>query len=444
MRTVGKINLSNALACKLGITSQPYVKIRTGNIVLYTKIEINGNGKRCIYMLSPSLAQALMIRNHQHLQIRYDKSENMLHIGPIIGILATSLPNHGEFDPKSMQAELIYLSNIGKTMKAQIFIFTPAGINWSEQKVKGYNYRHSSPGRGVWVSSTYPLPDVVYDRIASRRSEQRFKDTRQKLMSLPYTKYFNPSFLNKWKVYQILTTNPELTSYIPETRPLNLVNLTEMLDRFPVLYLKPGDGSLGKGIIRVKKERDGILHYVTYRRGKIKSFADNPEELLRKTSKQRADRNYIVQQGIELAKYRGGIFDLRIIYQKNRQGQWQISKKFVRVAPRGSSISNLASGGRAETSRRVFKHLYQKKDVIDVKNEAINRLCRKVADTLESITGLTYGELGLDIGMDISGNPWLIEVNSKPRKTTETELSMSIVKNTFRRPLEYSMYLAGF
>jgi predicted ATP-grasp superfamily ATP-dependent carboligase len=67
-----------------------------------------------------------------------------------------------------------------------------------------------------------------------------------------------------------------------------------------------------------------------------------------------------------------------------------------------------------------------------------------VATTLEKKQAGTYGELGLDIGMDIYGNPWLIEVNSKPRKTTETDFSMKIVRNSFKRPLQYSSYLAGF
>ena len=34
--------------------------------------------------------------------------------------------------------------------------------------------------------------------------------------------------------------------------------------------------------------------------------------------------------------------------------------------------------------------------------------------------GLT-GELGIDIGIDTEGNPWLIEVNSKPSKNFEEQ-----------------------
>ncbi|MDD3894034.1 MAG: hypothetical protein PHU36_03325, partial [Syntrophomonadaceae bacterium] len=55
-----------------------------------------------------------------------------------------------------------------------------------------------------------------------------------------------------------------------------------------------------------------------------------------------------------------------------------------------------------------------------------------------------YGELGLDVGIDKNGALWLIEVNSKPRKTTESEYSTAVMRKTFKRPLEFASYLAGF
>jgi len=74
----------------------------------------------------------------------------------------------------------------------------------------------------------------------------------------------------------------------------------------------------------------------------------------------------------------------------------------------------------------------------------LNNLCNMVALTLETFSNKNFGELGLDVGIDKEGKFWLIEVNSKPRKTTETELSKGIMRNTFRRPLQYAIFLAGF
>ena len=144
-------------------------------------------------------------------------------------------------------------------------------------------------------------------------------------------------------------------------------------------------------------------------------------------------------------KYQNSNFDIRIIYQKDGQGQWTISKKFVRIAAPGSSISNLSRGGRIERSVVVLKQLFKfDQKLIEEKNLEMRKLCEMIAFTLESASESTFGELGLDIGIDKTGHLWLIEVNSKPRKTTQTKMSQKIVYNTFSRPLEYAAYLAGF
>ncbi len=371
----------------------------------------------------------------------------MLHLGPTIGILATLIPgsNREELDPRSLQAELIYLSIVSKTFPGQVYIFTPGSINWANHTCRGYVYHQLSQHRGRWESSIYPLPDVVYDRIHSRSAEARnnVQYAKNRLMKLPYLHYFNPHYLNKWNVHQILLTDPMLIDYLPETRQLDNSSLEEMLKKYRVLYMKPSNGSLGKGIIKVNDDK-GHLKYIAYKSRRIRSQASNPAELMRKTKKQRAERHYIVQQGLDLAKYKGSPFDLRIIYQKNGRGEWQISKKFCRIAPQGSSISNLSSGGRVEKNSKVLHHLFKKEDLIKSKNEEIRLLCKMVASTLETVSNSTFGELGMDIGIDRKGHLYLIEVNSKPRKTTETMFSAAIVKNTFKRPLAYAAYLAGF
>ncbi len=446
MKTVGSISMSRDLVNRLGIEVQPSITIRVGSLKIKSRLIVHDNNKKG-YALSPELVQALHIKKRKGMKIRYQAEEKMLHLGPTIGILATIIPgsNREVLDPRSLQAELIYLSIMGNTFPGQTYIFTPAGINWANQTCRGYVYHQLSQYRGRWESSIYPLPDVVYDRIHSRSAEARnnVQYAKNRLMKLPYLKYFNPHYLNKWNVHQILLTNPLLLDYLPETQQLENINLEQMLKKYRVLYMKPSNGSLGKGIIKVNKDK-GHLKYIVYRNRRIRSQASNPAELMRKTKKLRDDRHFIIQEGLCLAKYKGSPFDLRIIYQKNGQGEWMISKKFCRIAPQGSSISNLSSGGRVEKSSKVLQYLFKKESQLKAKNEEIRQLCTMVASTLENVSNSTFGELGMDIGIDRQGRLYLIEVNSKPRKTTETVFSMKIVKNTFKRPLAYATYLAGF
>ncbi len=446
MKTAGSISISRNLVNKLGIDVQPSITVRVGSLKVKSKLTIFDNGKKG-YALSPELVQALHIKKSKGMKIRYQAEEKMLHLGPTIGILATLIPgsNREELDPRSLQAELIYLSIVSKAIPGQVYIFTPGSINWANHTCRCYVYHQLSQNRGRWESSIYQLPDVVYDRIHSRSAEARnnVQYAKNRLMNLPYLHYFNPHYLNKWNVHQMLLANPTLIRYLPETQQLDNNNLEEMLKKYRVLYMKPSNGSLGKGIIKVAADK-GRLKYVAYRGRHIRNQASNPAELLRKTKKQRDERHYIVQRGLDLARYKGSPFDLRIIYQKTGPGEWMISKKFCRIAPKGSSISNLSSGGRVEKSSKVMHHLFKKEDLIKSKNEEIRLLCKMVASTLENVSNSTFGELGMDIGIDRKGHLYLIEVNSKPRKTTESIFSPAIVKNTFKRPLAYATYLSGF
>lgn len=441
------ICISEKLAKKYEIYQNSIVQVRVGGIIVESKLKISDN--LAGYQVSPALARALHLKSSKRLRFRYNTEENTIHLGPVIGILATALPNRSnleELDPTSLQAELTYLSHIGRSIVGMVYVFLPSSINWSSKSVKGYNYRFLSADRGVWESSLYPLPDVVYNRIASRKSEIRnnVKSTLQMLQELPFTRVFNPSYLNKWQVYQTLSRNELLRPYMPETHILSEESLEEMLMKYNVLYLKPSNGSLGMGIIKVKKTSAHSLKFTVYSRSRINGSCDSALQLLKKTSVYRKGKPYIVQQGLQLLRYHGSVFDIRIIYQKNGRGEWQIGKKFARIAPGRSSISNLSRGGRVVTSRSLFQSLYKRKSLIEEKNDKIKELCHRVAVTLDAESSGAFGELGLDIGMDQKGWPWLIEVNSKPRKTTETEASKIIMRNSFKRPLEYASYLAGF
>lgn len=444
---IGQLVISAKFRQKMNIPERDSIFVRAGVRLVRTNLKVSTDLPGS-FSVSPQLAKALYLKSGKKLQIRFDEEEDLLHIGPTIGILTSALPKQGTYSANSTQAELIYLSSIARTMSAaQVFIFTPHSIDWEKLTTRGYIYRPTSDHLGIWESSIYPLPDVVYDRIPSRSSEARalIKNTKNKLMSLPYLQYFNPSFLNKWRVYQLLSTNEYLLSYLPETMPLNRENLEKMLAKYPQLYIKPANGSLGRGIIKATRNDSKKINYTIYGRGRQHGRADHPSDFLKRTQSQRQKKPYIVQQGIDLAKYQDSAFDIRIIYQKNHAGQWMISKKFVRIAAHGSSISNLSRGGRAERSKKVLAQVFSRnKRIIDAKNSEMKSLCETVACTLEQTSQKLFGELGLDIGIDKQGQLWLIEVNSKPRKTTETELSKNIVYNTFKRPLEYAVCLAGF
>lgn len=446
MKTIGQIYLSRHLVAKLGIPLLPEITVRVGVKTARSRLVIRHRQLNS-FVLSSHLAEYFHIKRTHKLQVRYDSDDEMIHIGPIVGVMTEYLPHRDEYSPKSIQAEMIFLSNVGVKLPGIFYIFTPGSINWSRKTITGYTWRKIDEDHGKWSASVYPMPDVVYDRIASRKGDARSRVTsaKKRLINMPHLKYFNPDFLNKWTVHCYLSQNEDLIPYLPETKELNPTNFAEMADKYATLFLKPCNGSLAIGIIKVVRTDSDGLRYTVYRAVKKTGHANDTDSLLKVTRASRKGWPYIVQEGIDLDTFKKCAFDIRIIYQKNSNGEWSVTKKFVRVAPPGSSVANMSRGGKAETAVNVFDRIFKKnKELIEAKNEELSNLCKTVAETLEESSQKLYGELGLDIGIDKEGKFWLIEVNSKPRKTTETELSQSIVRNTFIKPLKYAIHLAGF
>jgi hypothetical protein len=176
----GKLYLTDTLLKKINMPISSQIKVRIGVKEVMSSLVIR-NSNEINFVLSPELAKALSFYNRKRLQIRYDKENNLVHIGPTIGILTAFLPNQPEFNPTSIQAELIFLSKLGAKLPAQFYIFTPSSINWESNTVKGFIYRLLDNQQGVWLSSIYPLPDVVYDRISTRKGEAQARIRKTKI-----------------------------------------------------------------------------------------------------------------------------------------------------------------------------------------------------------------------------------------------------------------------
>jgi hypothetical protein len=70
------------------------------------------------------------------------------------------------------------------------------------------------------------------------------------------------------------------------------------------------------------------------------------------------------------------------------------------------------------------------------------QLAYQTAESLENHFGRMV-EFGLDIGIDVNGRAWLIEVNPKPAREVFREMgAVQQYKQAISRPIEYAMYLA--
>jgi glutathione synthase/RimK-type ligase-like ATP-grasp enzyme len=284
----------------------------------------------------------------------------------------------------------------------------------THHEANGYYFENEK-----WIYSKLPLPDVIYNRIHSRKLEyapsfKRFRETLEKERIL----FFNDRFLSKWEVYQHLMLEKQVHPFLPETQILSQESLFELINKYETVFIKPIHGSQGKNIIKLKKDHDSFSCKSSQDRFfdlPIKKFENSGLFFQLKPLLQ--NKIYIVQQGIPLAEYQDRTMDFRVLVHKNQEYKWDITSLVARISAEQQFVSNLAKGGEMMKPNIALQGYFTKKEMINDIITAIKELAIMAANCIsKQIEGIT-GELGIDIGIDHIGKPWIIEINSKPSKS---------------------------
>lgn len=379
------------------------------------------------------------------LSISYWNEEGALRLGPYIGIMTNKRKGAatGFAGLRGRRENYVALLQIARSMGAVGFVFACEDIDFQRGRIKGYQ-RDSA---GKWVAREYPLPNVVYNRVPDRVSEvsplvwsvkKRFNELgREHKCAL-----FNPGFLNKWDLYRMLVKNPALEAYLPDTKVCRTADdILSMLKKHRMVYLKPRDSFAGHGIMRA--EYTGGKYVLSFKQGGIYRHEPHGEfsGLVRSFSARRNSGAYLVQQGLRLAKYRGAIFDARIIAQKTGKGVWDLTGMGVRVAAKGGITTHVPNGGYIASIDRIVGEVFDQK--LDSKNGVYARvrdLALNIAAEIERASKRMFGELSMDIGITADGDCFFFEANAKPMKFDEPVIR----RKSLQTLVEYSRYLAGY
>lgn len=366
-------------------------------------------------------------------------------LAPTIGILCNVIWNtrQGKLKPTKQLLGLEKMVRAGEEAGALCFLFRLRDVNFQAGQVKGYRLN----GR-KWSQVLLPLPDVIYDQVVSRKLERSadYKERRNQLASLYGRRLFNSGFFDKWQIHQWLVADAATKKHVPATiRYTKVGEAVRFIQRHPTAFLKPFHGSLGLGIVRLMRQADGSVAYDIKRgsQAPLHGKSISAEEVVRTLRRRFGSKPYVLQQGIQLAKYKNRPFDVRILLQRDGNGGWKRTKMFARVAKSGDFTSNLSSGGEALPVTTVLADMFPAQARRQKILQAIRHVSRTTTAVIEEQSGTTFGELGIDIGIDEQGGVWIIEVNSKPWKSPVTEKGrQDLVDLAFARPMQYAIWLA--
>ncbi|MBP1933629.1 YheC/YheD family protein [Ammoniphilus resinae] len=224
-------------------------------------------------------------------------------------------------------------------------------------------------------------------------------------MKLKHRRYIS----SKWVKHKALMKEPQIQQILPDTARLTKSTFIEWLNRYPSVFLKPVNGTGGKGIIQVKKKEDG---YRYKKNRKSRDYSDLPA-LLKKIKPLIKSEKYLIQQGIDLLKVEGKPVDFRVLLLKPRK-KWKVMGRMGKQAAKKRIVTNHCQGGKPLTLRKALKKAkgITGQDYKEMKHR-VDNTARLTAETLgKRFKGLR--ELGLDLAIDKDLKIWILEANTKP------------------------------
>lgn len=356
---------------------------------------------------------------------------------PVLGILTLYLNQKKQLEERPIYQRMIAE---GQKLGLDVFVFTPADVNEIKGLIHAMVY---NPQTRKWSRKWRKFPSLIFDRCRIQKSI-RFEQLKQFRARYGHLHYLNRPLRDKWTIHQVLSKRSRFRSHLPETVLFNnLSDVHQVLKKNAAVYVKPINGTGGRGILRVEKIGPK-LYQIQGRNQQRKIITPQKLHISRLGPyllNWRSSSRYIVQEGIQIKLPNGRVHDYRILVQKNGSGQWEVTGGAGRVGVQRSVTSNIHGGGHAVPMNTQLKQWFPSEEKRNEIRTETEKLSLDIAAYLED-TYSALCELALDIAIDKSGRIYLLEVNPKPAREV---FALSGDSEAYRRaivkPLEYALWL---
>ncbi|SEN46686.1 YheC/YheD family protein [Paenibacillus sp. OV219] len=241
---------------------------------------------------------------------------------------------------------------------------------------------------------------------------------------------------SKWAKTKVLMNSEQLRARIPVTKVWASPALEQLLQDFGMVYVKPDQGTFGLGVIRVEKQSD--ISYSYQHDTKIMQFTSF-ETLSRSLQRLIGSRRYLIQQGIQLLRYDGRRFDVRVMVQHTSQKAWETTGIIGRLSHPAKIVTNYHSGGTPMSIDQLMNPHLLPGQINSYKSWLAELGIATARQLQTTYPGLK--EIGIDLAIDESFQPWILEVNTLPDPFIFRKLSDQSV---FRRIHRYCVGYGRF
>ncbi|MGD9592247.1 MAG: CapA family protein, partial [Candidatus Berkiella sp.] len=292
----------------------------------------------------------------------------------------------------------------------KLICFTPRNFNSSNNTVTGFMLEH-----GQFKPITVPIPKVIYNfhiGKAERHLYREFESLALKLgveiyPTLPLRKLTSDK-LQSAKLVVEFDSN-----LIPKTEHFegDASQLQSYLDLYKSVFIKPRFGNMGNDIYVLKKDNHNYRLAYYFKGKRTEDVFNDLSKCADFINKNINDKEYIIQQTIDIPQYNGSVYNIRsIVFLIN--SQWRFLSELI-VSEKGKDVTNLYQGGNYQDTKSFLYHIFPA-------NRAPIILKRIETTSIEiaKFIGMRFenkiNEIAFDILIDKDENLYLAELNVKP------------------------------
>lgn len=305
---------------------------------------------------------------------------------------------------------LFYLA--GKKHGLDVLFFRKEDVDFQNHRVHAWVSK-SKDGLSGWKRVWNPLPDVVYENYPlGVRAKVRAVKEKFSQIGVPV---FNPPFYYKASLDSILRTSEQVKRFLPPTKVVeNFSDIIEFLKEHSVVFLKPSNGSQGKGILRLSILPNHKIDVYSDKFEKDQRFHEKmtSSQFLEFYNNKIVKQTYLVQKGLNLIKMDNRKIDFRVVVHRGEDGNWHCAGIRPKIGRANASVTNSHAGGKKTTWKALKKWAERKGISIPRFREIADAAITAAKHLTEYRPNLSH--LGIDVGIDDKNSIYLLDFNSAP------------------------------
>lgn len=287
-----------------------------------------------------------------------------------------------------------------KTKGIDILYMHPSNINENDDTTSGMILNGDT-----WEEVQTNIPETIDVSAFCLR----FKHTIKYLREHAYLTEDGRNKISKESIQKIMGKDKQFQQYtIPTSRCKTFSPIKGFLLKYGEVVVKPIYSQLGKDIYKISQVNEDEF-IIGYQKSSRKM---NLQETFMYFQNIISQDKFIVQKYIPSRTHLGDPFDCRVHLEKNKNGNWVIAKKYIRVGTGQQVVSNIQQGGNIFDTSMFLKLKF--KEFAQSVNSHIDSFALNIAIKAEKVRKRELVTLGLDIGIDEDKNLFLFETNSAP------------------------------